>query len=46
MVMQKRDILLQPEGCIVPSQKNKVCKFKKFLYGLNQAPKQWHKKFV
>jgi hypothetical protein len=31
--------MLQPKGCIIPRQKNKVCKLKKSLYGLKQAPK-------
>jgi len=35
----------QPEGCVVPGQKEKVCKLLKSLYGLKQAPKQWHEKF-
>jgi hypothetical protein len=32
--------MLQSKGCIVPGQKNKVCKSKKSLYGLKQALKQ------
>ncbi|OMO54671.1 Integrase, catalytic core [Corchorus capsularis] len=39
------DCMMQPEGCIVPSQENNVCKLLKSLYGLKQAPKQWHEKF-
>ena len=35
----------QPEGFIVPGKENKVCRLVKSLYGLNQAPKQWHAKF-
>ncbi|GJY14033.1 zinc finger, CCHC-type containing protein [Tanacetum coccineum] len=35
----------QPQGFIIPGNKNKVCKLIKSLYGLKQAPKQWHQKF-
>ena len=31
--------MTQPEGCVVPGQKEKVCKLLKSLYGLKQAPK-------
>ncbi|GJS05948.1 zinc finger, CCHC-type containing protein [Tanacetum coccineum] len=35
----------QPQGFIMPGNKNKVCKLIKNLYGLKQKPKQWHQKF-
>ncbi|GAA0164555.1 hypothetical protein LIER_20158 [Lithospermum erythrorhizon] len=35
----------QPEGFIVHGQEHKVCKPIKSLYGIKQAPKQWHQKF-
>ncbi|GJZ06505.1 zinc finger, CCHC-type containing protein, partial [Tanacetum coccineum] len=35
----------QPQGFIMPGNKNKVCKLIKSLYRLKQAPKQCHQKF-
>ncbi|GJR49590.1 retrovirus-related pol polyprotein from transposon TNT 1-94 [Tanacetum coccineum] len=35
----------QPEGFIALGQEGKVYRLVKSLYGLNQAPKQWHQKF-
>ncbi|GJU77311.1 zinc finger, CCHC-type containing protein [Tanacetum coccineum] len=35
----------QPQGFIMPGNKNKVCKLIKTLYRLKQAPKKWHQKF-
>ena len=43
--LEEEIYMLQPEDCIVPGQKNKVCKLLKSLYGLKQALKQWHEKF-
>ena len=37
--LEEEIYMVQPEGCVIPSQGNKVCKLKKSLYGLKQAPK-------
>nr|GEV42321.1 zinc finger, CCHC-type [Tanacetum cinerariifolium] len=43
--LEEEVYLKQPEGFVMPSNEHKVCKLVKSLYGLNQAPKQWHQKF-
>ena len=32
--LEKEIYMLQPEGCIVPSEENKICKLCKSLYGI------------
>ncbi|GJY50554.1 zinc finger, CCHC-type containing protein [Tanacetum coccineum] len=43
--LDKEVYMNQPQGFIMPGNENKVCKLIKSLYGLTQAPKQWHQKF-
>ena len=43
--LDKEIYMEQPEGFIVKGKKDYVCKLKKSLCGLKQAPRQWYKKF-
>jgi hypothetical protein len=43
--LEEEIYMQQPEGFVVKGQEIKVCRSIKSLYGLNQAPKQWHEKF-
>ncbi|GJW78488.1 zinc finger, CCHC-type containing protein [Tanacetum coccineum] len=43
--LEKEVYMKQLEGFVMTSNEHKVCKLVKSLYGLNQAPKQWHQKF-
>ncbi|GKE61109.1 zinc finger, CCHC-type containing protein [Tanacetum coccineum] len=43
--LDKEVYMNQPQGFIMTRNENKVCKLIKSLYGLEQAPKQWHQKF-
>jgi len=42
--LEEEVYMTQPEGCVAPGQKEKVCKLLKSLYCLKQAPNQWHEK--
>ena len=37
--LEEEIYMIQPEGCVIPGQKDKVWKLSKSLYGLKQAPK-------
>ncbi|KAL0537146.1 hypothetical protein IC582_026116 [Cucumis melo] len=43
--LEEEIYMTQLEGFKVHGQKDKVCKLKKSLYDLKQAPKQWYEKF-
>jgi hypothetical protein len=37
--------MIQPDGFVDPKRAEKVCKFKKSIYGLNQIFRSWHIRF-
>ena len=43
--LEEEIYMKQPEGFIVKGKNELVCKLKKSLYGLNQSPRMWYKKF-
>jgi hypothetical protein len=36
----------QYEGFVILGKENLVCKLKKSLYGFQQSPRQWYKRFL
>nr|KAJ0219811.1 hypothetical protein LSAT_V11C200065300 [Lactuca sativa] len=43
--MDEEIYLKQPKSFVTPGNEHTVCKLRKSLYSLKQAPKQWHQKF-
>ena len=43
--LEEEIYMQQPKGLEIKGKKNLVCKLKKSLYALKQAPRQWYKKF-
>jgi hypothetical protein len=43
--LEEEIYMQQPQGYKVKGNKNLVCRLKKSLYGLMQAPRQWYLKF-
>jgi hypothetical protein len=43
--LEEEIYMTQSDGFVVKDQEDKVCKLQKSLYGVKQAPKQWHEKF-
>jgi hypothetical protein len=43
--LEEEIYMTRPDGFVVKHQEDEVCKLVKSLYGMKQAPKQWHEKF-
>lgn len=43
--LKKEIYMVQPEGFVKTGEEDSVCRLKKSLYDLKQAPRQWYKRF-
>nr|GEX82943.1 zinc finger, CCHC-type [Tanacetum cinerariifolium] len=43
--LEEEVYMKQLKGFVMPGNEHKMCKLVKSLYGIKQAPKQWHQKF-
>jgi hypothetical protein len=43
--LEEKIYIKQPEGFVVKSKQELVCKLKRSLYGLNKSPRIWYQKF-
>ena len=42
--LEEDNYMTQPEGFTMKGKKELVFRFKKYMYGLKQSPRMWHKK--
>ena len=40
--LEEEIYMQQPQGFVKKGKENLVCRLRKSLYGLNQAPRQWY----
>jgi len=43
--LEEQIFMHQPEKFVIEAKEDHVCRLKKFLYGLNQLPRQWYLRF-